>query len=75
MQATQIITLATAFLPLSVLMFLLCLNVASFGDGTLGGPNQLALLASAAVAALLAKDLGVSGEDLWSGGKERSPIP
>ncbi len=63
------ISLATAILPLSVLMFLLCLNVASFGDGTLGGPNQLALLAAAAVAALLAKGLGVSGEELWEGVK------
>ena len=68
-QPVREITLATAVLPLSVLMFLLCLNVASFGDGTLGGPNQLALLAAAAVAALLAKSLGVSGEELWGGVK------
>lgn len=59
--------LVLAFLPLSVLMFLLCLNVATFGDGTLGGPNQLALLISAGVAALLAQKIGVKSTDLWAG--------
>jgi Na+:H+ antiporter, NhaC family len=61
--------LLVAIIPLSVLMFLLCLNVATFGDGTLGGPNQLALLISAGIAALLAQRLGVTGEALWAGVK------
>ena len=61
--------LLIATLPLSLLMFLLCLNVALFGDGTLGGPNQLALLLSAGLAALLALKNGKTGQDLWKGVK------
>ncbi|MCW5900692.1 MAG: Na+/H+ antiporter NhaC [Flavobacteriales bacterium] len=39
-----------ALLPLLLLVALLVANVAVFGDGGLGGPNQLALLFAAAVA-------------------------
>ena len=56
---SQKVIVITAILPLSVLMFLLCLNVALFGDGTLGGPNQIALLLSAGVATLLALREGI----------------
>lgn len=61
--------LSVATLPLTVLMALLCINVALFGDGTLGGPNQLALLLSAGVAALLARSRGIEGSELWGGVK------
>ena len=63
------ISLIITALPLTTLMCLLCVNVAIFGDGTLGGPNQLALLLSAGVATLLARAHGVSGEALLSGVK------
>jgi len=56
-----------AALPLSALMALLCLNVAYFGDGALGGPNQLALLAAAALAAALGAREGVSAQEALSG--------
>ena len=59
--------LLAAALPLSALMWLLCLNVACFGDGTLGGPNQLALLAAAGLAAALGAREGVSVEDCLGG--------
>ncbi|MCB0788720.1 MAG: Na+/H+ antiporter NhaC [Flavobacteriales bacterium] len=39
-----------ALLPLVVLIALLVANLLVFGDGSLGGPNQFALLAGAAVA-------------------------
>ena len=63
------VPLSIAILPLTFLMMALCVNVASFGDNTLGGPNQLALLASAGVAALLAQRMGVKTEELWNGVK------
>jgi NhaC family Na+:H+ antiporter len=43
-------SLLVALAPLLVLVGLLAVNVAVFGDGGLDGPNQLALLLSAAVA-------------------------
>jgi len=62
--------LSIATLPLTFLMMALCVNVATFGDDTLGGPNQLALLASAGVAALLALRMGRDAEILWNGVKQ-----
>lgn len=59
--------LSLALLPLTFLMTLLCVNVVSFGDNTLGGPNQIALLASAGVAALVALLVGKAAEELWEG--------
>lgn len=56
-----------ATLPLSALMCFLCLNVACFGDATLGGPNQLALLAAAGVAMALGAREGVRVEESLSG--------
>ena len=48
-----------ALIPLLVLMLLLVVNVRHFDDAT-SGANQLALLLSAATAALLARGFGVS---------------
>jgi len=55
-----------AAIPLVLLVGLLVANVGFFADST-GGPNQIALLASAAVAALLARMFGVSYQDAISG--------
>lgn len=46
-------SLLQAILPLAVLTVMLALNVIIFGDGGLDGPNQLALLVSAAVALVI----------------------
>ena len=62
-------SISIATLPLTFLMMALCVNVASFGDNTLGGPNQLALLVSAGLATLLARWLGSTAEVLWDGVK------
>ena len=43
-------SLFQALLPLAVLILLLVANLLVFGDASLGGPNQFALLAAAAVA-------------------------
>jgi NhaC family Na+:H+ antiporter len=48
-------TLFLALVPLLVLVLLLALNVVVFGDSGLEGPNQLALLASAAVAVVIGR--------------------
>ncbi|MCB0480818.1 MAG: Na+/H+ antiporter NhaC [Flavobacteriales bacterium] len=49
MSDTKSISLFFSFLPIIVLIPFLGLNVYFFGDNTLSGPNQLALLFSAAV--------------------------
>jgi NhaC family Na+:H+ antiporter len=46
-------SLLISLLPLFLLIGLLALNIKLFGDGATAGPNQLALMASAAFAALL----------------------
>ncbi len=48
------VKLYNAFIPLIFLILLLSLNVYFFGDDTLSGANQIALLLSAAVAAVIA---------------------
>lgn len=53
-------SLLLALTPLVVLVLLLALNVLVFGDSGLEGPNQLALLASAAVAAIIGQRQGHS---------------
>ncbi len=47
-------TLLQAFIPIVCLIILLTLNVLYFGDDTLSGANQIALLLSAAVAGVIA---------------------
>lgn len=47
-------TLVQAFIPIACLIVLLTLNVIIFGDDTLSGANQIALLLAAAIAAVIA---------------------
>ena len=55
-----------AAIPFVFLVGLLVANVLCFADAT-GGPNQVALLSSAAVAAILARFFGFSFQDAISG--------
>jgi NhaC family Na+:H+ antiporter len=55
-------TLLQAFIPIFCLILLLTLNVIYFGDDTLSGANQIALLLAATVAALIAIRLKLSFE-------------
>ncbi|MCF8221518.1 MAG: Na+/H+ antiporter NhaC [Bacteroidales bacterium] len=50
--------LLQALIPITVLIILLTFNVRFFGDDTLSGANQIALVLSAAVAGLIAIRLG-----------------
>lgn len=52
-------TLFQALIPIAVLITLLVLNVIFFGDHTLDGSNQVALILASAVAGLVAISLGV----------------
>lgn len=58
---------AFAVIPLLVLICLLVLNVSLFADGATSGPNQIALLLSAAVAGLIARAFGFSFNDSIAG--------
>ncbi len=51
--------LIQALIPIAVLIVLLVLNVIHFGDHTLDGANQFALILAAAVAGIIAISLGV----------------
>ncbi len=53
-------TLFQAFIPIIFLIILLSLNVYYFGDDTLGGANQIALITAAAVAGVIAIRLGIT---------------
>lgn len=55
-------TLFQAFIPIIFLIGLLALNVIFFGDATLDGSNQIALLLAAAVASVISLRLGVNWE-------------
>jgi Na+:H+ antiporter, NhaC family len=61
--------LILACLPLSFLMFLLCINVHFFGDNTLGGANQWALLMAAGMALIIGKLNGYNFSDQFEGVK------
>lgn len=61
------IAFLTAVVPLLLLMVLLYYNVSFFGDGTLGGPNQIALIIAAMVAVLLAIVQGIEWHVLYEG--------
>lgn len=56
-----------AFIPIILLIVLLGLNVWLFGDNTLSGSNQLTLLFSAAIAALLGYFLNVPWKKMLDG--------
>ena len=60
MQQTKPISLLKSFSPILVLIPLLAANVFFFGDNSLGGANQLALLLAAAVATLIGFSQGLS---------------
>lgn len=56
-----------AFLPIFVLIGLLSLNVIFFGDDTLGGSNQIALLLSAGIVSIIAIRKGLKWPDIKLG--------
>jgi NhaC family Na+:H+ antiporter len=56
-----------AFIPLIFLVGLLALNVVFYGDNSLGGANQMALLLSAGVATIVALYNGEKWEKLFDG--------
>lgn len=60
-------SLLLAFIPIILLIVLLGLNVWLFGDNTLSGSNQLTLLFSAAIAALLGYFLNVPWKKMLDG--------
>ncbi len=56
-----------SFLPLIILIVLLSFNVKFFGDDTLAGSNQMALILAAASAAVIAGRLGIKWAKLRKG--------
>lgn len=60
-------TLLQAFIPIVFLIGLLGLNVYLFGDDTLSGSNQIALIFSAMIATLVSLRLGVKWRALEAG--------
>jgi NhaC family Na+:H+ antiporter len=60
-------SLALSLFPVAVLVVLLAGSVALFGDSNSGGPNQLALVMAAAVAATVGMRLGFPWKDLEAG--------
>lgn len=60
-------SLGLSLIPVLFLIVLLTVNVLIFGDGALDGSNQIVLLVSAGLAALLAMRLGFHWETLQDG--------
>ena len=60
-------TLGQALIPILVLVGLLASSVALFGDGSSAGPNQIALILSAAVAALVGMRNGYAWREVERG--------
>lgn len=60
-------SLFQSFIPLIILIFLLSINVKFFGDDTLAGSNQMALILAAASAAVIAGFLGIKWVKLRKG--------
>ncbi|WP_296620406.1 Na+/H+ antiporter NhaC [Marivirga sp.] len=60
-------SLLQALIPIIFLIFLLSLNVYFFGDGTLDGSNQIALILSAGVAAIIALKVGFKWSTMLDG--------
>lgn len=67
MTAVRKPSLLQALLPIMALILLLVLNVSFFGEDASGGPNQIALLLSAGVAAILSFRLHHSWKDVLEG--------
>ncbi len=64
MQQQKPISLPLAFAPIIVLIPLLAANVYFFGDNSLGGSNQLALLFAAAIASIIGFKQGLSFDEI-----------
>ncbi len=60
-------SLLEAFIPIIFLIILLSFNVSVFGDDALAGSNQIVLILSTAVAALVAARLGFDWNELQEG--------
>lgn len=60
-------TLFEAFIPVIFLVVLLSINVGIFGDSSLDGSNQIVLILSASVAALVAARLGYKWDEIQEG--------
>jgi NhaC family Na+:H+ antiporter len=60
-------TLIQSLIPLTILVVLLAINVAFYGDSSLGGANQMALLFSAGVAAIVAIFNDMKWDTLFDG--------
>ena len=59
--------LLEALIPLIILIALLSLNVVIYNDNATYGPNQIALIIGAVVAALIGVKLGYSWEQIQKG--------
>ena len=57
-------TLLIALLPISLLILMLGFNIHFFGDDSVAGPNQIALLFAAAIASVIATRLGRNWNDI-----------
>lgn len=60
-------SLLQSFIPIIFLIILLSFNVAIFGDDALSGSNQIVLILSAAVAAIVATQIGFKWQELREG--------
>lgn len=60
-------SLLQAFIPIIFLVIALFINVRIYGDSSLGGSNQIILILSAAVAALVALRLGYNWGEIQNG--------
>lgn len=60
-------TLFEAFIPVIFLIILLSINVGIFGDASLDGSNQIVLILSASVAAVIAGRLGYRWSEIQDG--------
>jgi Na+:H+ antiporter, NhaC family len=67
MQKTKPLSLLVALLPIFFLTVLLSLNVFYYGDDSLSGANQIALLLAAAFCTVLASKRGAKWSDLLEG--------
>ena len=59
------INLLKSFSPIILLILLLSVNVLEFGNDSISGPNQIALLFSAALACLIALKRNISWEEIF----------
>ena len=60
-------SLALSLFPVAILIVLLAGSVALFGDSNSGGPNQLALILAASIAAVVGMRLGYPWKELEAG--------